>query len=229
MRSLIVPIANDYPAENVWFEVANVMDPLRWSDGSISLVHMRDAILGVRGRSCLSPMILLSFSALQISNYQRLLNEVARVLRPNGLFVSCEWTRQLGTHDGSDPTLIAPRASAFLRTLNDYLSSRHGNVLTDPALIPQLIASSGRFDEVTCFQYVVPLDNFDGNTNPRITAMRNNFRRAVLDFGGAIQGFVMDCGASLVDATQYVSEFRHDIANGQGLTISYNIVHARRS
>lgn len=154
------------------------------------------------------------------------MTHIARILRPGGLFVSCEWTRQLGTINRSDPQTRAPNAVLLLNTLNSYLSDRGG--LDDPSRLRDLITSSHRFHNMQCFRYSLPLDNSDGNVDRQQTDMRRRFKRTLLEFGAATLGFLLDRGWTQEEAEEMIVGFRSDIENVRGLIIYYNVVHAQK-
>ncbi|KDQ11193.1 hypothetical protein BOTBODRAFT_35497, partial [Botryobasidium botryosum FD-172 SS1] len=101
----LVPTATSYPPEHVRFECYNfVQHNIRHPDASVDFVHAR-------------------FLSLGISNYPGLLNEIARVLRPGGLFFSGEWDLTHRTPTGAALSAswrtIADAERMFIRALHD--------------------------------------------------------------------------------------------------------------
>ena len=84
-----VPIQTRYPPRNVRFEIADVTERLRFADGSVDVVHARMASLRVR--SCLSYWSFLNDVGYQPEVVPHFLQEVARVLRPGGIFLNADW------------------------------------------------------------------------------------------------------------------------------------------
>ena len=46
---ITVPIATRYPLGNTRFEIQDISEQLRWSDGTFDLIHARDLSMGVGG------------------------------------------------------------------------------------------------------------------------------------------------------------------------------------
>lgn len=51
----LVPIATRYPWNNVWFELYDIREQLRWEDGTFDLIHARDLSMGVSDLSNFHP------------------------------------------------------------------------------------------------------------------------------------------------------------------------------
>ncbi|KAI0056846.1 S-adenosyl-L-methionine-dependent methyltransferase [Artomyces pyxidatus] len=100
----LVPIATQYPLDNVRFELADVTQRLRFANNSVDFVHARMTSLGVH-------------------DYPKLLREVARVLRPGGLFLSCEFGAYAALHPDhpshANPAEYIPHTARFYRAVTD--------------------------------------------------------------------------------------------------------------
>ncbi|TCD61220.1 hypothetical protein EIP91_008771 [Steccherinum ochraceum] len=123
----IVPIASRYPPANVMFEMHDIGEPFRYADRYYDLVHARSVSMAVH-------------------NYAVLLDEVARVLRPRGLFVAGEWTRGPAMLGGGDPSVHLPRTTEFFRMVNHALAAK--NIFPVAPFLHELIEESNHFEDV---------------------------------------------------------------------------------
>ena len=96
---------------------------------------------------------------MQVRDYPGLIDQVARVLRPGGLFLACEWGRFPLLHDGRNPQLATPFACAFFAAVNDALRAR--GVLPDAAQrLDAWLAESGYFERIRPRQYAIPIGDW---------------------------------------------------------------------
>lgn len=154
---------------NVTFEMHDIKDSLRFANASLDLVHARSVGLCVRALACcLLPLLMVR----QIRDYSAILPEIARVLRPRGLFVSAEWA--FSPEHASDAPLsrIAPRVDAFLHATNMCLVRR--GVLPIAGDVDELLARTGAFEDVRTFQMRVPIDEWQ--PTPAQNALGHKFR-----------------------------------------------------
>ena len=116
----VVPIQTRYPPENVIFEIADVTNKLNFEDASVDIVHARMTCINVRHFSSLPVQFPshLHGGHLQPDAIPRFLREIARILRPGGLFLSAEWD----TH----PTLHPEHP--YYAELEDYIQIGRAHV-----------------------------------------------------------------------------------------------------
>jgi len=131
----LVPIQTRYPPHNVRFEIADVTERLRFADASVDVVHARMA--------CLRAEVV-----------PRFLREVARILRPGGLFLSVEWRVQPTLHPAhpffEERDVYIPRTVSFCNAASGIV----------PTLAPQilhLIGHTASFEGPVCRQWAIPI------------------------------------------------------------------------
>jgi len=131
----LVPIQTRYPPQNVRFEIADVTGVLRFPDASVDVVHARMTCL----RAEAVPHFLL---------------EVARILRPGGLFLFADWAVRPTLHPGhpfsEDHEAYIPRTVSFYNTMSRI-------VPTLAPEIPHLIQQIGSFEEPVSKQWAIPI------------------------------------------------------------------------
>ncbi|KAI0049027.1 S-adenosyl-L-methionine-dependent methyltransferase [Auriscalpium vulgare] len=145
-HSPYVPIATQYPHDNVRFQLSDVTHTLPFADNSVELVHARMTWLGVQ-------------------NYPSMLREIARILRPGGLFLSGEYGGYPALHPShpmhANPAAYIPHSARFYSNLTEdvkfvYVSRACDGELTCvstgskgiPSLalrLPHLIRANGSF------------------------------------------------------------------------------------
>lgn len=128
----LVPIQTRYPPENVLFEIADVTEGLCFADASVDVVHARMACLNARA-------------------VPGILREVARILRPGGLFLSAEWDGYPTLH----PSVVGPGGN-IPRTTTFYDATL--NVV--PTLAPSiatLIGETRFFEEPVSRRRTIPI------------------------------------------------------------------------
>ncbi|KAI0314878.1 hypothetical protein OF83DRAFT_1134843 [Amylostereum chailletii] len=131
----VVPIATRYPLENVRFEMADVNHALRFRAASVDLVHAR-------------------MTSLAIEDHPALLREVARILRPGGLFLSCEWVACPALHPAhphrAHPDAYIPNTTRLSREVLRLLNG-------EQACIPALIRDTRAFTPPVETTRVLPI------------------------------------------------------------------------
>jgi len=200
MFRLTVPIQTRYPPENVRFEIADVTERLRFADASVDVVHARMA-------------------CLKAEAVPHLLQEVARILRPGGLFLSAEWGVQPSLHpeypDFADNDVYIPVTVSFYKAASDIVPSL-------APLIPRLIRQTGSFEGPVPKQWAIPISIPYAPDIPPSVA----FVSCVM--GRITQGYA----DALVDGGSFRKEdadaFKDDLDRGFGIYLSYQTVFARK-
>ncbi|KAI0262790.1 hypothetical protein BC834DRAFT_890257 [Gloeopeniophorella convolvens] len=120
----LVPIQTREPPGNVRFEIADATQELRFANGSVDIVHAR--MTSLRGETL--PYVI---------------NEIARILRPGGLFISAEWGSYAALHP--QHPRFGEHGAYIPGAHNFYEQSSH--VVARAQDIPGFIHANGAFDE----------------------------------------------------------------------------------
>ncbi|KAJ2919633.1 hypothetical protein MD484_g856, partial [Candolleomyces efflorescens] len=204
-----LPIAPRSVPENVQFELCDVNDRLRWNDCHFDIIHARDVLLGV-------------------PDYNLLLDEAARLLRPGGLFLSVEWAKQLSSYPGYDLDIEedAPAAFNFFNTVNNTLADMHG-ISLDSADIKFLINNSAHFLTANTEDIHVPVGAW--HENDALRTIGSSFRAGQKKLAVALEPTLLASGMSVDEVDALISGFKQEIDTVDGLAMVAHITHAERA
>lgn len=203
----IVPIQTRYPPPNVHFEMHDLEERFRYCDGTFVLVHGRMISMAVR-------------------DYPRLLQEVARVLRPGGLYIACEWGRLPCTEDDSDPAARAPRTCEFFMAVLLALQ-RNGGTHPTARYIAGWLRDSGKFRNIQEQTYKVPMGG-TWPTDPRHREIGATFRETMKTYTDSVKMLLLDNGYSYPCVETLIDGFLVELDAVRGLHFKYHTVHAIR-
>jgi SAM-dependent methyltransferase len=220
-----VPIATRQPEPNAQFEIHDITQRFRWKDGTMDFIHARNIDLAVRLYQSLHPFHS-SVMDLQVTSYPALLQEVARLLRPDGLFFSGEIGRSIDfAHNfSSDPAHQVPRARHFYDVVNHSLSLRHLNLIADR--IPYFIRHSQQFTVPIIQTFHIPIGDWHQDTIMRRVGKR--YLAALKVFAENLTPMLCEAGMTQYDAEALVNGFIDDIESVRGLVGVYHTVWARK-
>ncbi|KAF8994878.1 hypothetical protein BDQ17DRAFT_1366250, partial [Cyathus striatus] len=207
----IVPIATRYPLPNVRFEIHDVNNGLRWEHGSIDFVHARSVSMAIR-------------------DYPTTLIEVARVLRPGGLFVSVEWGKYPCFHPsyGIDPLMAmehAPALNHFYEVVDDAARDL-GIYPVVAGDVPGMLADSHLFHSITSQVCYVPIGPWCPNESLR--RVGHAYRAAVLRYASSVTPMLIDAGLAQAEVESIIENLTRELLIVRGLVGAYHIVYARR-
>ncbi|KAF8808331.1 S-adenosyl-L-methionine-dependent methyltransferase [Phlegmacium glaucopus] len=204
----IVPIATQYPLPKVQFEVQDVNTNYRWREGTFDLVHARSVSMAVR-------------------DYPSILQEVARVLCPGGLFISCEWSGSTTFHPSYQQVLSvdAPATVRFLDAYTNALNScRHLRQIAPQ--IPTFVANSGYFTDITVEERYIPVGVWPLDVaSQNIGADCLKMHRIHAD---SVKHLFLADGWSEAALERLITDYIQEINTVSGLVDVLHIVHARR-
>ncbi|KAJ7630121.1 hypothetical protein DFH06DRAFT_1439812 [Mycena polygramma] len=205
---LQVPIATRYPHPNVQFSMHDVNTPTVWVEGTFDFIHARSVTMAV-------------------TSYPALLIEVARLLRPRGLFLSGEWGRYPGFHPSYAPRTPAtdtPALTAFFAHLHAALMARGLHPVSPP--IAPLLAQSGAFDEIAVREYHMPLGPW--HPEPAMKALGLTFRTAYLRYMNSVRPMLEESGISAQVLDDMYVRAEREVRDNDGLIAVFNTVHAKK-
>ncbi|KAI0352068.1 S-adenosyl-L-methionine-dependent methyltransferase [Trametes cingulata] len=195
-----VPIATRYPPPNVMFQVHDFTEEMPYPPESFDLVHARLVSLG-------------------IADMEAFVAETTRILRPGGLLLTCEWSRTISTNDGSEVSMRAPRACAFLNCLRDLLQARGVVHPSDAMILDRRLTAV----ESAVFQF--PIGGWP--EDPEWKAIGLRYLYTLTEYARSLVSFLEE--ELPVDAVQGLIEgFLQDIHGKDSLVSTYISVHAVR-
>ncbi|EGN94744.1 hypothetical protein SERLA73DRAFT_171168 [Serpula lacrymans var. lacrymans S7.3] len=204
----IVPIATREPPANVHFEMADVNRLLRWHDNTMDFVHARSV-------------------SLAVVDYPAMLREVARVLRPGGLFFSGEVGRYVKYAPNSrlHTSAYAPGAGNFFRVINDRLA-RYRQLREITSDIPQWIHESGLFEDITVQEHFIPIG--DWHEDPGMQSVGRTYKAAMEIFADSLKPMLRDVGMLEWELEDVVGRFLNDMNTVRGMVSVYHTVWATK-
>ncbi len=162
--------------------------------------------------------------ASQIRDYGGLLPEVARLLRPGGLFVSNEWARCPVMLDGSDLDVHAPSTAQFFKAVRDTLRERRG-ILTIAHKIPELLQDSRYFTDVVSCPFFMPVGGW--HDDPALRELGREYREMVELYARSMRAVLIE-GPWAARADDLIQDYINESWRVPGLGSLYHTVHARR-
>lgn len=171
-------------------------------------------------------LILIFTICLQVRDYPAVLQEIARVLRPGGLFVSCEWGRYAAFDPSFQgiPSVDAPATIQFFDAITNALASR--GIQHRAYQIPAFITNSGHFYDITVEQRCIPIGVWPADlASQNIGADCLLARRKYAD---SSKPLLLNAGWSEAAVERLITNYIHEIHNVTGLVDVLHTVHARR-
>lgn len=154
------------------------------------------------------------------------MQEIGRILRANGLFVSGEWGRYVAFDSSfiSDPETDVPGVYRFWNVINSTLETR--GLVPVAENIPIWLHTSGQFKEITPQQVIVPIGHWpqDASTRRHGKAMRSS----LVKYARALMPMLRMDGWEQSELDGLLADLVHDLRNVSGLVAVFHTVHARK-
>ncbi|KAJ7271148.1 hypothetical protein C8J57DRAFT_1603580 [Mycena rebaudengoi] len=221
-----LPIATRYPLPNVQFTMQDCQQPHLLECGYIRLGPWA---LNLHGRTPPSPTLSLNpVTHKQVTSYATTLREVARLLRPGGLFLSGEWNRTAAFHPTyapRTPETHAPAFTAFIAHVHAALTARGLPALPPP--VPALLAADPAFTGVTESTYYLPIGAW--HEDAALKRLGRAFRYAVLRYAAGMRPMFVEGGIlSEEEMNEVYANLKRELHAVAGLVGVFRAVHARK-
>lgn len=151
------------------------------------------------------------------------MQEVARVLRPGGLFVSYEWS-PYPAFDSSYPKVDAPASARLHAAVNAALAGRGLHPLASS--IPNILAGVDAFTDISPKVYYVPIGAWPANDTMR--HIGKECRMAQEKYASSVTPLLIEAGLKEDEVGKLVADYISEINSVRGLVRVLHTVHARR-
>ncbi|KAL0952635.1 hypothetical protein HGRIS_006881 [Hohenbuehelia grisea] len=223
----IVPIATRYPPNNVFFEVQDMNEPWRWGDATVDIVHARSISMAVR--STPNGPRTVPHTTKQVHDFAEIARKVARVLRPGGLFLSCEWVRGVLVHPNLpyDVATYIPAISRFFDMVKDTLDRLRG-IECLAGQVPQYLHDTGAFGEIMTREECIPLGPWASDDAPHVVQTGRIMRASFVRYAEALRPLLMEAGCTPDFLNSLFAEMKHELRVKEGLVCNIHAVFARK-
>jgi hypothetical protein len=156
------------------------------------------------------------------------LEEVGRILKPGGIFVSGEWGRRavLDPSCSSDIAINTPGIDRFGDAITAALAAKGiGQVVQS---IPSWLsrATSAEFTEIIPNVFYVPIGSW--HADPRLQTIGRAYRSSLKKFAQAMEPMLREAGWSDDELDELIRGMVHDTKNVAGISGVYHTVYARK-
>ena len=172
------------------------------------------------------PWLLTLYPALNFAqqeiDYQAMLSETSRVLRPDGLILLGEWIHPPVDSTGSSP----PGVTAFCQALDHSLLSVYA-IPNIPPYLTGFISRLGGFNDVQSHDYQMPIGDWARSSRAKHLGVK--FRDTLEIWTESAVMVLKRAGYEEDEVKRLVDGFIGDISNVAGLQVAYRVVTARRA
>jgi len=179
----------------------------RWTNETFDLIHARSVSMAVR-------------------DYPTILQEVSRLLRPGGLFVSCEWGRYVAFDPSFQqvPSIDAPASVKFFDAITNALALRGIQPIAHQ--IPTFLANSGCFTDITVEQKYIPVGVWPSDLpsqNIGADCLKVHER-----YADSFKPLLLETCSSAAVVERVITDYIQELHTVSGLVDVLHTVHARR-
>lgn len=193
--------------------ISSTRDPFRWLFVNFKL------------SSDCPKLVLTNSQPSQVQSYPALVNEVARILRPGGLFLACEWGRCAAMVENMNPMEFTPYACRFYQAVSESLYRAQGLVPIANRL-EDYIASSGRFDRVECKRFSMPIGTW--HRDPWMQYLGGRFRDSLRIYVSSMELMMIQAGRDPTNVRELVLGYLREMYTVQGMICYFYTVQANR-
>ncbi|KAH6905876.1 S-adenosyl-L-methionine-dependent methyltransferase [Coprinopsis sp. MPI-PUGE-AT-0042] len=208
----LVPNSTRLPPDNALFVLDDASRELDYADESFHLVHARDA-------------------SMAITNYTFLIQEVARVLKPGGMFLTVEWDRRPSFPAGSlrHLEIDAPASIRFHQTLDQALHTGVG-VHPSPRQCSALLAASHHFVNVETRSLTVPIIPIGGShENPQLARIGGWVRSTQVKLARACERLLLlHTHLSQAEVERLTEDYVRELRSVHGLIATFYVAYGTR-
>ncbi|KAG5730856.1 hypothetical protein E4T56_gene16177 [Termitomyces sp. T112] len=179
-----------------------------WRTASVDLVHARSV-------------------SMAIIDYPAILQELGRVLRPNGLFISCELDGYPTFQSALrvNPRELAPGAYTFFDVLTHALNVCRG-IQPIAGTLPALLEAAGCFRDITADLYYLPIGLW--HHDQRMKDIGRAFGATLVRYADSVKPLLLEAGLTEEQVATITAAYVHDLSTVPGLVVVLHTVHARR-
>lgn len=155
------------------------------------------------------------------------MEEMARMLKHGGLFISIEWGHFVAIHPSihADTSIHAPACCRFFNVVNEVLRS-----VRDPhpieADVAQLLSDSERFVDISATTHYVPIGSWPSDVSQRQIGEVN--LRAQERYADSVKNLLLDGSWEENEVERLVTEYIDELRSIDGMTTVCYTVHARK-
>ncbi|EMD34976.1 hypothetical protein CERSUDRAFT_85733 [Gelatoporia subvermispora B] len=198
----IVPIQTRFPPDNVVFEIHDIASCTRFPDGAMDLVHAR-------------------FIAMAVASYGQIVQEAARLLRRDGLFIAYEWHEYPAMNNRGDPNILAPASFDFFRAVS---VARRMQVIWVATDIEEYLRNSRAFRQIESRDIQVPI----GDWHPGQADIGRLFAESLKIYAESVRYLLYNTGRTATQVDTLIDNFLVEISQRRGIVCTLRAVWARR-
>ena len=154
------------------------------------------------------------------------MNEVARILRPGGLFLAGEWGRCAAMEERFNPEAFTPYACRFYNAVSECLSRTRGLTPVAPHL-RDYIRSSDRFDRVECKRFTMPIGTW--HSDPSMQDLGEKYRNSLVTYVHSMQLMMVEAGRDPDEVRELAGGYVNEMFTVHGMICYFYTVQANRS
>lgn len=150
-----------------------------------------------------------------------MLDQIARVLRPGGVFFACEWGCSVATWDEQPAAAYAPQTYAYFELVKAAFATR--GVIPIAERLEQLVRESGRFDDITARRYSLPVGPWDSSN----VQLGRDMRSSLVTYVESLKPLLVLSGRHPTEVDDHIRAVRQELEGSFGLVVYYYTVRGR--